>query len=613
MKRRIQILFCLISVSLAHIFAGPARADETHLIGVLAFRGAEHALRSWEPLARALGQSVDGASFRVVPLPLEELRQSVARKEVAFVFTNSGQYVELEARHGVSRIATLKTFLGSGVRNEFGAVIFARADRDDIRQLDDLRGKSFAAVKRQAFGGFQMAWREFRSADLDPFDDFSRIDFLGLPQDSIVFAVRDGQVDAGTVRTDVMETMAREKKIDLADYRVLNPQSMTGDMVGLSTRLYPEWPFAALPGTSSELSEKVAIALLGMSPESDAMVAAGYAGWTVPLDYKPVHDMFRELEIGPYTPGEISFADFYAQHWEWGLFALVLLALVGLHGVRTEYLVQRRTHELSRAYDELAHETVERRLAEDRARKHENELAHVSRVSVINEMTSGLAHELRQPLAAINNYATGGLHRLKRNNGQADDIREALGMISEQADRASQIISRVRGYMQKHNPRPGPVALNNAIQEAIAMIAQEAADHQVRIVTELADNLPDVTADIIELEQLIINLLKNAIDAMAETAPDKRRLTVKSWLVDGQLQVSVTDTGPGFNSDDLDALWEPFYSRKADGLGLGLAISRTIVESHGGHIHADCASDGGAVVTFDLPARKETGDDARTG
>jgi len=609
MKRKFQILVCAIGLSLIQSFGGAVAANERHLIGVLAFRGAAHALRSWQPTARALSDAIDGAEFKVVPLPLAELRRSVAEKKIAFVFTNSGQYVELEAEYGISRIATLKTFFGTDVRNVFGAVIFARADRDDIRSLEDLRGKSLAAVKRGAFGGFQMAWREFKSAGIDPFDDFSRIDFLGLPQDDIVIAVRDGRIDAGTVRTDVLETMADEQAIDLADYRILNAQGSAGQTVGLSTRLYPEWPFAAMPGTPSELSQKVAIALLSLSADSPAVAATGYAGWTVPLDYKPVHDMFRDLEIGPYTPGEIRFSAFLSQHWEWGLFALVLLGLVGLHGFRTEYLVRRRTGELSRAYDELEYETTERRRAEDRARKHEDELAHVSRISVIDEMTSSLAHELRQPLAAINNYAAGCIRRLGRDNSNPADIGQALDMISQQADRAGQIISRVRGYMQKREPRRDPVNLNHAIREASAMIGQELADQQVRLELELTEKMPKVMADIIELEQLIINLSKNAIDAMADTAPDKRRLTIKSWLDTNRIFVEVADTGPGFDEEDFDTLWEPFYSHKAGGLGLGLAICRTIVETHGGRIKVEGASSSGSVVVFELPALSESVDE----
>jgi two-component system, LuxR family, sensor histidine kinase TtrS len=600
---------CLLSIAVAVLLVSTVEAAEVYRIGVLAFRGDAHAMRSWQPTARVLSEKIENASFKVIPLPLSELRQSVADNRVDFVFTNSGQYVVLESEYGISRIATLKSPFGSEIRNVFGSVIFTRADRQDIQTLDDLRGKTFAAVKRRAFGGFQIAWREFKATGINPFNDFERIEFLGLPQDNIVFAVRDGKVDAGTVRTDVLETMASEDAIKLQNFRVLNVQSVPGHDVLLSTRLYPEWPFASMPKTPSELSEKVAIALLSLSPDSPPVLAAGYSGWTVPLDYKPVHDMFRELEIAPYTPGEIGFIDFLKQYKQWVVFACSLLVLIGLHGVRTEYLVKRRTKQLSEVNQELKHEISERHRAEKRARQHESELAHVSRVSVIGEMTSGLAHELRQPLAAINNYAEGGLNRLKRQNGNTEDISEALKMISEQSNRAGQIISHVRGYMQKREPKHEPIGLNHAINEAAALIREDAKAHNVQLHLVLSSELPNISGDFIEIEQLVINLARNAIDAMSSEAVESRILTITTERCIDGARVEVLDTGPGINDHDPEAMWEPFYSRKPGGLGLGLAICRTIIEMHGGRIWAESRPPLGAAFIFELPVLEEPNND----
>ncbi len=585
-----------------------AAMADTYRIGILAFRGADHALRSWQPTAQYLSTVVDGATFEVVPLPLAALRRSVAENKVAFVFTNSGQYVELESEYGIGRIVTLKTRFGRNVRNVFGAVIFTRADRADIEDLDDLRGKSFAAVRDRAFGGFQMAWREFQDAGIDPFEDFLRLDFKGLPQDSIVISVRDGTVDAGTVRTDVLETMARENSVRLSDFRILNARNVPGHGVRLSTRLYPEWPFATMPETPPELAEKVAIALLSLPDDSPAVRATGYSGWTVPLDYKPVHDLFRQLEIGPYTPRPIGLGEFLNQNWQWAAFAFLLLVLISLHGVRTEYLVQRRTRQLSEANKVLEHEIDERHRAEQRARQHEAELAHVSRVSVIGEMTSGLAHELRQPLAAINNYAEGGIRRLQR-AGNGSELREALEQIGEQANRAGQIISRVRGYMRKREPKRVALDVNHAIREAAALIRQDAKAHEVDVSLNLADGLPAISGDLIEIEQLVINLAKNAIDAMSEPGVTVRHLAIKTDRCEGGVCIEICDTGQGLGDNDPNAMWEPFYSRKAGGLGLGLAICRTIVDMHGGRIWADSPASGGTSFTFELPAMEAAKND----
>ncbi|NQV84091.1 MAG: PhnD/SsuA/transferrin family substrate-binding protein [Rhodospirillales bacterium] len=582
-------------------------------IGVLAFRGTAYTIRSWAPMAKYLSSRIKDKQFEIVPLRLADLRRATEKGEIDYVFTNSGQYVELEEAVGVSRILTLKKAITGGISNVFGAVIFVRADRADIQTLKDLKGKVFAAVAPGAFGGFQMAWREFKSADINPFKDFKDLRFMGFPQDDIVFAVRDGLVDAATVRTEVLETMDDEDKINLDNFRVLNLRKLKNSSMRLSTRLYPEWPLAAMPHVAAELSEQVALALLSLKSDSPEMLASGSTGWTVPLDYKPIHDLFRDLELGPYARGKISLLDILRLHWEWVVFASVMLFMVILHGIRTEYLVQRRTRELSGVNRELEHQIQERLLAEKQVRQHEAELAHVSRVSVIGEMTSGLAHELRQPLAAIRNYAEGGIRRLERKNGDGTDLGEALGQIAEQAGRAGQIIARVRGYMRKREPRREMVNMNKAVEEAVTFFKHDAANSAIHIELNLTPNLPGVMGDMIEIEQMIINLGHNAIEAMAaasnDGAHDRRghqgRLEISTRIAETGVMVRVSDTGPGLSDEAMDTVWQPFMTTKENGLGLGLAICRSIAEGHGGRIWAEPAPIGGLSVVFFIPAGEE--------
>ena len=577
------------------LLTGVARADDAPpiRIGVLAFRGAEHVMRSWSATADYLSAQVPGRRFEIVPLPLKTLRERAAAREIDYVLTNPGQYVVLEEALGISRIVTLKKPFTENLSNVFGAVIFVSA-ASPIQDVKGLKGKVFGAVAENAFGGFQMAWRELKAAGIDPFTALKEVRFFGLPQDNIVLAVKSGEIDAGTVRTGVLETMAREGVIKLADFRVLDKRQVPGSSRQLSTRLYPEWPLAKMPHVSAELSEKVAIALMKLTPDSPEMRAAGASGWTVPLDYKPVHDLFRELEIGPYALGEASLTDLLRRNWEWVLFASVLLVLIVLHGIRTEYLVQRRTRELQ-------HEVQERRAAEDRVRQHEAELAHVSRINVIGEMTSGLAHELRQPLAAIRNYAEGGLRRLQRGNLDGAEAGEALSEIAEQAGRAAKIISRVRGYMQKREPRRAAVDINQVVRESAGFLRSDARAASVDVSLALTQPLAPVSGDLLELEQLVINLCRNAIEAMAETPPP-RRLEIETAADGADIRVTVSDTGPGMAPERLETMWQPFMTTKERGLGLGLAISRSIAEAHGGRIRAANRTSGGLAVAVWIPA-----------
>jgi len=294
-------------------------------IAVLAHRGEAAALKNWQATADYLTRTIPTHRFVIVPLKNAPLGLAVAGQKVDFVLTNPGSYVMLESKYGVTRMLTMRYLRQGRVYSEFGAVIFTRADRDDIQSPADLKGKSFMGVGKDTFGGFQMAWLELQDAGVDPFKDLKRLEFAGLPQDNIVYAVRDGKVDAGTVRTDTLEGMAAEGKIDLAQFKAIGARPHPGFPFLVSTRLYPEWAFARLKHVPEDLAQQVVIALLSLPPDSQAARASQSAGWTVPLDYTPVHELFRELRIGPYEDlGRASLVDVVRQYWPW----IVVLTLV---------------------------------------------------------------------------------------------------------------------------------------------------------------------------------------------------------------------------------------------------------------------------------------------
>ncbi|MGI9423285.1 MAG: phosphate/phosphite/phosphonate ABC transporter substrate-binding protein [Hyphomicrobiaceae bacterium] len=198
--------------------------DHVTRIGVLAFRGSEKGIQRWALTADYLSRSCPGYKFEILPLTLEQMTVAARGGAVDFILTNPGNYVALEAQFGITRIATLKSPKTTAEGNVFGAVVFVRADRTDIQSLSDLHGKRFMAVGRQAFGGFQMAWRKLKSAGLDPFGDFAELRFGGFPQDRIAMAVLSGDVDAGTLRTGVLEDMVSEGRISANEVRVLDQQ-----------------------------------------------------------------------------------------------------------------------------------------------------------------------------------------------------------------------------------------------------------------------------------------------------------------------------------------------------------------------------------------------------
>ena len=307
-------------------------------IGVLALRGPEKALETWAATARYLEARIPAHSFRIEPLDFEAVRLAVRQGRIDFVLTNPSYYIELESLYGVSAIATLKSrVMGKAGHSTFGGVIFTRADRKDIRTLDDLRGKTFAATDPSSFGGWHIGWRELLQQNIDPQADFARLDFGGT-HDDVVYAVRDGKVDAGTVRTETLEQMAAEGKIRLEDYYVLNRQQVEGFPFLLSTALYPEWPLARLRHVSDALSVKVAIALMQMPADDPAASAGNVSGWTLPLNYQPVHEALRALRIGPYEQAmKLTSTDLLKAYGFWIVAAALLLLVTSL---ATAYVVR---------------------------------------------------------------------------------------------------------------------------------------------------------------------------------------------------------------------------------------------------------------------------------
>lgn len=306
MKR--SLLFFLIL-----FFTFGLYAQETVKIGILAKRGHDITLAEYGATAEYLSREIAGHRFAIVPIPFEKMQESVANHEIDFVITNTMDYVGLEYLYGVSRIATLKNISSSGgATTSFGGVILVRQE-SPIKSIKDLKNKHLGAVDENSFGGWIMARKELKDNGI-LLKDLAKVEFFGS-HDKVVLAVRDGLVDAGTVRSDTLERMEREGLVDLSCCRVVEPKSFAGFSFAVSTQLYPEWPFAKLSKTSETLANEVLVALLKMPPDAKAARDAKIAGWTIPLDYSIVHDLMQELHIGPYAElGKLNFERFYEKY-----------------------------------------------------------------------------------------------------------------------------------------------------------------------------------------------------------------------------------------------------------------------------------------------------------
>ena len=228
------------------------------------------------------------------------------------------------------------------------------------------------------------------------------------------------------------------------------------------------------------------------------------------------------------------------------------------------------------------------------------EMAHVNRVSTMGELLASMSHELKQPITASALNASTALHWLQHDPPDVNAASELTNKIIKSSKLAGEIIDRLRSLYKKALPKREPLILNEIIDEMIGMVRAEAVRHGVSIHADLADGLSAVCADRVQIQQVLMNLMLNGIEAMSDTGGV---LTVKSQMTaEGRIQISVIDTGPGLPPDDVGRIFDAFFTTKPQGSGMGLAISKSIVESHDGRIWANRNSGRGAAFEFTLPA-----------
>ncbi|MBE0531905.1 MAG: PAS domain S-box protein [Rhodospirillales bacterium] len=244
----------------------------------------------------------------------------------------------------------------------------------------------------------------------------------------------------------------------------------------------------------------------------------------------------------------------------------------------------------------------ERHRAAETVRNLQSELAHASRVSAMGEMAAQFAHELSQPLTAISTCAEGGVDALFPPGRNPDNALTALRLIVTQAKRASEIIRRTRKFIQKHEQEKVPADVNSLIRDAAELIQGEANHRNVDMRLRLAELLPAAFVDVVQIQQVIVNLARNGIEAMSGNEPTRRQLVISTEPSPDGIVVSVEDSGPGISPEIRTRLFEPFFSTKSDGLGIGLSICRSIVEAHGAHLVVSSAPGHGAQFRFALPS-----------
>lgn len=352
----------------------------------------------------------------------------------------------------------------------------------------------------------------------------------------------------------------------------------------------PALVVCALPDGTVEFVNRAWQEYTGYSPQQ-----LGDSGWRSIVHVDDLSKFIEEWNIAlsagrPFeTEARIRRCD---GQYRWFLIKKALAVL----GTRNRY-PSLRTLVAFEDIDERKRGQAER----ERLRQELAHLAHLDRVSRIGELTASLAHEIKQPIGAAVTNAEACLRLLDREKPDLLEAREAALEVVKDARRAADIIDRVRLLYQKGSSQLDAVDLNEVIREMVIMLQNEAHRHSISIRTDLAGGLPTIMADRVQLQQVFMNLMRNGIESMRDTSGE---LGIESHLDgDGQLLISVADTGVGLPTDNPEQIFNPFFTTKSQGTGLGLAITRSIVEAHGGRIWASRNSGRGATFHFTLPNR----------
>ncbi len=561
-------------------------------MGILAPRGEAQARQQWQPTLEALSEAVPRARFEAKALTLDGVIDAVAHQQVEFVLTNPGQFVLLDTPYSLSWLATRRSNPAESARESLGSVLLVRGESRYTR-VDQLAGQRVTGVHEQAFGGYLLLLPRLQEAEIRP-EDF-QLDFAGYPVDALVYQLRDGQTDAIILPTCMLEQMADEGLVDRQAFRALLAKGAQQPCLS-STVSYPDWTFAALPHVSETLAGDVARGLLGMD-------GSGLPRWGAPVSAARVATLFDELELHPLTqPLSGRLAELIRQFWHYlALAGLLLVAGLAYHGW-IHHLAHRHARDLETAQLAL--------------RDRERSLADAQRRDVSSELAATLAHEINQPLAAIRHYAEGGLLRLDRTTPESP-LREPLERIGTEAARGARIIEQARNWIRSSPPPFETLSVEALFDASVEMARPRLAQRGVEIAYRLSEPGLTLGGNRLAMEQVLGNLIGNSLDAFAEAGRGgwitlgASRMAAVGDSPSGWVRLSVNDNAGGFEASRLEAPFAPLESSRRDGLGLGLAICRRLIERQGGTLSLTNHTHGGARVILDLPATADPSTESR--
>ena len=497
----------------------------------------------------------EGATFRYYSLA--DLEKAVRNREVDVVLTEAGVAGRLRF-DGARPLFSAVSQRHKDPKRSQGSVFFVRDD-SSVQTVADLRGRSLSATTPNDFTGFQVAMGELVRRNYNPDGFFRKVHFIGTA------SKKSMQADAGVVRTCFLEDL--EKMMGKAlPLRVVEPRDDPTFACKRSTELYPNWTISSVPSLpASELREVMGM-LLAMPPTKDGMY------WSVASDFSAVDKLMQDLHIGPYEE---------LREWTWrriwdeyGVYILVVLAAVALgalHQWRTSHLLTRRTEELQAAFDEKV-------ALQHKIQNQERRFEKLQRSTAVGQMSNMFVHELKQPLQTISCFSHGLLRTMETGKEHPELLREGLEKIETEVHHAGEIIERVRNYAKGRDAERKPCDLHAIASEALKTVRQR--DARVKWTVE-GDDAPFVLlADGLECGFIFHCLLKNAAEASCANKEVPPAVSVRFHTDEEGFEMEIVDSGEHLSDEDFERLTTPLSSSKSDGMGLGLTVTRSLLEKY---------------------------------
>lgn len=554
--------------------------------------GSNLSVRYFNGTVNAIAKAVAPRRLVVQFYDQEVFLEAAQNKEFDLAIASSGLTALMTDASGAAALLTIINSRTPDPNHANAGVIVVRSDRDDINCLADLKGKTVAVSSTKAFAGFLAVMGEIQAEGLNPNRLFKSVTATHKPMTELVKQVVNKEVDVAFIASCLLENMEADGVIPKGCLKVINEKKDENFYCKHSTRLYPGWILSAQPTLDSKTLRNIMEALLQLPPGKEE---GSY--WTVATDYDQMNLLLQRMEVRYLEDRTIGWMlNYYRWYFIVGCGALLLIILNWAYYLA--FAVRRKTEQLRKKVEENREYERENRKITERIEA----LEKAKSIGIISAM---VAHELKQPLGAINNYSEAILRQLKRGKKPAEEIlTEALSEIKSESQRASEIVEFVRNIGRKEPRQRKRFNLESAVEHTIELMKRLGRLNSKCTLTG-AENL-FVYADPLNVDLVLMNLLKNAEEAVRNQQNAEIKVEIKNAGADAL--VIIEDNGPDMTDDQFASLRNLGQSSKKDGLGLGLAIVRELLEANGGSLKLVRIPSGGLRCIASLPIALEDKD-----